>query len=86
MGRELINHRINLIPALLQVGPGRNTYRVIGDLSRGNELSNAFLDSIRSQRVEPLQENVLQGGQHVCRPALNELLEGRCDTRCKVLG
>ena len=31
-------------PALLRVGPGKNTYRVIGDLSHGNELPDAFLD------------------------------------------
>ena len=78
------NDNGTLILALLRVGPGRNSYRVIGDLSHGNKLSDAFPDGYR--RVELLQENVLQGGQHVCHSSLYELLEGGRNTRRKVLG
>ena len=45
MGQKMEGiYQTPLILALLRVGPGRNTYRVIGDLSRGNELPDAFLD------------------------------------------
>ena len=50
----------------------RDRYWVTGELSRGNELPNAFLD--RSRWLEPLYKNVLQGGQHFYRSAPNELL------------
>jgi hypothetical protein len=35
---------------------------VTGELSRGNELPNVFLE--RSQRLEHVHENILQAGQH----------------------
>ena len=40
--------------------PARNCYRVTGELSRDNELPNAFLDRFRW--LELLQKNILQGG------------------------
>ena len=40
--------------------PARNCYRVTGELSRGDELPNAFLDRFRW--LELLQKNILQGG------------------------
>ena len=52
--------------------PARDYYWVAGELSRRNKLPNAFLD--RSRWLEPLYKNILQGGQHFHRSALNELL------------
>ena len=57
--------------------PVRNGDRVIGELSRGNELLNVFLE--RSRWLKPLHENILQGGQHF-RYSPDELLQGGRDT------
>ena len=75
---EGLNH------VLFVLGPGNNGYRVTRDLSRGYELSNAFLN--KSRRPELLQENILEGGQYLRRSVPNKLLKGRRDTWCKSLG
>ena len=64
--------------------PAGNGYWIIVDLSRGNELPNAFRD--RSRWPECPQENILQGGQHFCHPAPYELLQGRRNMLCIFLG
>jgi hypothetical protein len=52
-----------LATVLLDVSvPERNSYRVTGELSRRDELLNAFPD--RSRWLELLQKNILQSGQH----------------------
>src|SRR6266446_6922486 len=61
--------------------PVRNGDRVTGELSRGNELPNVFLE--RSRWLEPLHENILQAGQYFCP---NNFLQGSHDTWRKVLG
>ena len=58
--------------------PTGNCYRMTGELSRSNELLYAFLE--RSRRLKPLQENILQGGQHCCRSGPDKLLQGRRNT------
>jgi hypothetical protein len=64
--------------------PDRSGDRVIGELSRRNELRNAFLD--RYRWLEPLQENILQNGEHFCRPAPSELLQNGGDMWPKLPG
>ena len=49
--------------------------RVIGELSRGNELPNLFVK--RSRWLEPLHENILQARQHLCCSAPKRALSGR---------
>ncbi len=61
--------------------PDRNGDRMTGELSRGNELPNVFLE--RSRWLRPLHENILQAGQHLCP---NDFLQGGRDTWGKVLG
>jgi len=50
----------------------RNGDRAIGELSRRNELRNAFMDRFRW--LEPLQEKILQSGQNFCCSSPSELL------------
>jgi hypothetical protein len=65
---------------LLRLGhvPEGNDDRVTGELSRGNELPGAFLEKF--PWLELVHENVLQGGQHFCYSAPNEILQGGRDT------
>ena len=63
--------------------PARDCYRVT-DQSRRSKLHDALLD--RSRWLEPLQENILHAGQHFCRYASGELLQGRHYTSRKFLG
>src|SRR6266403_5821224 len=55
--------------------PVRNGGRVTGELSRGNELPNVFLE--RSRWLKPTHENILQAGQRFCP---NDFLQGGRDT------
>jgi hypothetical protein len=57
--------------------PSRNSDRVIGELSCRNELPDAFLD--RFGWLEPLQEKILQSGQHFCCSSPTELLKSARD-------
>jgi hypothetical protein len=57
---------------------------VTGELSRGNELLNVFL--VRSRRLVPLNEDILQAGQYFYYSAPNELLHGGPDTWREFLG
>ena len=59
-------------------GDGGNCYRPTRELSRSNELLDAFRDG--PPQLEPLQEYILQDGQYFCPSAHNELLQGRRDT------
>ena len=61
----------------------RNGDRATGELSRGNELLNVFLE--RPRWLEPLHKNILQARQHVCYSPPNELMQGGRDTRRKFL-
>jgi hypothetical protein len=45
---------------------------VTSEVSRVNELSNAFLDR---SRLEPLQVNIPQDGQHLRHSVPNEVLQ-----------
>ena len=54
---ELASRVIRMVPVI-------NGDRVIGELSRRNELPNVFLKKSRS--LENLHENILQVGQHIC--------------------
>ena len=51
---------LNVVLKTAHGSPTRNCYRMTSELSRGNELPNAFLDRIRWLKL--LQENILQGG------------------------
>ena len=53
--------------------PSRNSNRAIDELSRRNELRNAFLDSFRW--LEPFEENIFQSGQHFCCSSPSELCQ-----------
>ena len=64
--------------------PDRNGDRVISELSRRNKLRNAFVD--RYRWLKPLQENILQSGQHFCCSSPRELLQSGHDTRRNLLG
>src|SRR6266849_3471475 len=64
--------------------PDRNGDRMTGELSRGNEMPDVFLQ--RSRWLEPLHENILQAGQHFHYSAPNELLQGTRDIWHKFLG
>ena len=55
--------------------PVRNGDRVTGELSRGDELPNVFLET--SRWLKPLHENILQAGHHFCP---NDSLLGSRDT------
>ena len=71
----------------IQSVPVRNGDRVIGELSRGNELPNVFLQ--RSRWLERFHENILQARQHFYYFALkaaNGLFQGGHDTWRKTLG
>src|SRR6266403_517097 len=61
--------------------PDRNGDWVTGELSRGNELPNVFLEGPRW--FKPLHENILKAGQHFCP---NDFLQAGRDTWHKVLG
>ena len=66
------------VPLVLFSVPVRNGNRVTGELSRGNELPDSFLD--RSCWVEFLQEETLQRRQYLYYPFRNEPLirDGEC--------
>jgi hypothetical protein len=71
----------SIVTLLSRSYPTGNGYRMAGELSRSNELANAFLD--RSRRLEPFQENVLQDRQDICDVFLNEHLQCGRDMRRK---
>jgi hypothetical protein len=57
---------------------------VTGELSRGKELPNVFLE--KSRWLEPLNENIPQAGQHFCYSVPDELLQGGRDNWRKFPG
>jgi hypothetical protein len=53
-------------------------------LPRDYELPNVFLE--RPHWLEPLNENILQAGQHFCYSSPNELSQGGGNTWRKLFG
>src|SRR6267154_6798980 len=84
---EAVNKLISIVPfepILFWIPRAGNCYRMTDELSRGNELLYAFLE--RSRLLKPLQENILQSGQHFCRSGPDKFLQGRRNTGRKLLG
>jgi hypothetical protein len=63
--------------------PTVDGYRAIGEPPRGDELPNSTLN--RSQRLMPLNEKILQGGQHA-HSLPDEFLQGGHKAKSNVMG
>src|SRR5882762_567779 len=70
---SVIDLLLLLLILLLLLVPARNCYRAISELSCGNELFYTLMEG--SRRLKPLQGDILQGGQHFCRPSPDQFLQ-----------
>src|SRR6266852_4656029 len=71
----------------VSIFPDRIDDRVIGELSCGNELHNAFVPFVdRYLGTDPLNENILQSRQCFRGSCPSEYLQSGCDTWRKFIG